>query len=311
VPEPSVEANPQAQDDKQGAYPTEEKPEKARKTRRRIKIEKIVQLIEVRVHDDNGEIALEPVIGRKVILPGFESASLWVHVDVKINGRYRVTEETTGGACCGLQKSQKDACRETLRTLQAKFSNLSEFLAFIEQRRAALAEIRKDHDRDDNQVDEEAPREPTEEAPGAEDETGRTESHGDERSESGKGKPKVRPGSSTSVPLRKPRPESRKKTELPAWRRDPVVCPGEGYKWTRAGWRKISQRDKDAAVRREARIRANAWKYDQTVNPGEQFYWVNGYSYNRTLKDGTVKRINVRGHWRRRPARTQQFAKAA
>jgi hypothetical protein len=199
--------------------------------------------------------------------------------------------------------------------MSPKFSNQSEFLAFIEQRRAALAEIRKDHDRDHNNYSKAL----EEEVQGQTQPDHSTDFNPDQRRAT-ESDAREKP---SSYPRKSPKPgrpnasqndaraQKSNRANRNAWRRDPVVCPGEGYKWTRAGWRKISQRDKDAAVRREARIRANAWKYDQTVNPGEQFYWVNGYSYNRTLKDGTVKRINVRGHWRRRPARTQQFAKAA
>ncbi|MGB6066127.1 MAG: hypothetical protein WBG50_15105, partial [Desulfomonilaceae bacterium] len=84
------------------------------------------------------------------------------------------------------------------------------------------------------------------------------------------------------------------------WRLDPNSSLGTDYKWTKKGWRKISQREIQAKARREAEAAANAWKYDVETNPGDAFYWVRPYSYERKLKSGKVITINVRGHWRKK-----------
>jgi superfamily II DNA or RNA helicase len=88
-----------------------------------------------------------------------------------------------------------------------------------------------------------------------------------------------------------------------SWRMDAENQPGLEYKWTKNGWRKISQKEIDGKIKREETARMNAWKYDGAVNPADSkpdqaYYWVNGYSYARILKSGESRTINVRGHWR-------------
>ena len=83
-------------------------------------------------------------------------------------------------------------------------------------------------------------------------------------------------------------------------RSDANNCLGSDYKWTKKGWRKISEREIQAKIRRDAEAAANAWKYDGEANPGDMFCWVGPYSYERKLKTGKVITVNVRGHWRRR-----------
>lgn len=106
-----------------------------------------------------------------------------------------------------------------------------------------------------------------------------------------------RSGQSTKSERRR----KRKKTDASQeWRTNPNSTPGPDYRWTKKGWRKISEREKEAKVRREAEAAANAWKYDGATNPGEAFYWVRPYSYERTLKSGRVITVSVRGHWRKK-----------
>ena len=111
-----------------------------------------------------------------------------------------------------------------------------------------------------------------------------------------------RTGSTTKSGTRK-RP--RKQTDSSKkWRTNPDASPGSGYKWTKKGWRKISERETQAKARREAEAAANAWKYDAATNPGDTYCWVRSYSYERTLKSGKIITINVRGHWRKKRACT-------
>lgn len=73
-----------------------------------------------------------------------------------------------------------------------------------------------------------------------------------------------------------------------------------GYKLTKRGLRKISERERLAKLRREESAAANAWKYDANTNPGSDYGWIRGYSYQRKLRSGNIIIVNVRGHWRKK-----------
>jgi hypothetical protein len=92
----------------------------------------------------------------------------------------------------------------------------------------------------------------------------------------------------------KPRPKTNATSKDPR-RLDPAADWGPGYRWTKAGWRKIPQREIEAKARKAEQEAADAWKRDPEANPGEGYRWQKEYSYARNGKT-----VTVRGHWRRK-----------
>ena len=213
----------------------------------------------------------EAVPALKVTLPGFEPFPVgdydfvfFVHKTDHGKGRFwALCEGHTGLDCGPIDKNMMRACKKGLKKIVETVKDAEGLRAHILKTREQLkdrAEYLRAKEAQNVTVQESIPA--------------------------------VANGKSVGRRIRKAR-----KTDN-AWRMDITNIPGPEYDWTKRGWRKVSDRSKQARVRRAALLLANAWKYDGATDPGSGYYWVKGYSYQRTLKDGTVRTINVRGHWR-------------
>lgn len=252
--------------------------------------ESVVEIGEIRWDGEYGitlpDGSQEMVQGVEIRLPGYEDFRFFAHNVRNTTDLYNVSEMSTGVSLGVDELSIESAINAALDMLQANAPTPYKLGVIIEGAKQKIEALRERTERREAPV---------------------------------KIEPKV-----VDIPAQAPiqatprakRTERRTtSTRQPvdnSWRHDHDVKPDGDYKWTKAGWRKVSERDKLAATRKAERIAATAWKYDGATNPGDDFYWVSSYSYNRTLKDGSVKTITVRGHWRKRRApKIETIKKAA
>lgn len=215
------------------------------------------------------------VEGVRVEIPGYEDFQFFAHYVVDSTDDYNISERSTGTSLGISEASIEAAITEALRVLKHHAPTPERFGIILDNARNKIESLRARNEPSPiraAQMEHHTPA-PAQQAP---------------RQATPRAKRTERKSTSTRQPVDN------------SWRHNPDVKPEGDYKWTKAGWRKVSERSKQAAIKRAERIAANAWKYDLETNPGEGFYMVKSYSYNRTLKDGTIKTITVRGHWRAR-----------